>query len=118
MADSPVGTLGLIPWGSNVVNGQLVPQAPTQAFDPLTYGPSYTGPAFYPRQGVYSIPPVVPTNGASSMGNSPSMSNINGNFPTAASETGNPFHPTKSPLLFAFGFLVAGYLMLHYIHYK
>lgn len=107
----------MIPWGSNVVNGQLVPQAPTQAFDPLTYGPSYTGPAFYPRQGVYATPPIVPTSG---LPNSYSASDqvYPTTIPSAASETGNPFHPTKSPLVFAFGFLVIGYLMLHYIHYK
>jgi hypothetical protein len=32
--------------------------------------------------------------------------------PTPASESGNPFHPTKSPLIFALVFLFAGILML------
>lgn len=112
----------MIPWGSNVVNGQLVPQAPTQAIDPLTYGPAYTGPAFWPRQGVYSVPPVVPSMGQSGrrVGSAydTTAGYAPGTIPTAASETGNPFHLTKSPLMFAFIFLVAGYLMLHYIHYK
>jgi hypothetical protein len=38
--------------------------------------------------------------------------------PTASSETGNPFHPTKSPLIFALVFLFAGILMLQHIHYR
>jgi hypothetical protein len=37
--------------------------------------------------------------------------------PTASSEKGNPFHPTKSPLIFALVFLFAGILMLQHIHY-
>jgi hypothetical protein len=38
--------------------------------------------------------------------------------PTASSATGNPFHPTKSPLIFALVFLFAGILMLQHIHYR
>jgi hypothetical protein len=38
--------------------------------------------------------------------------------PTPASETGNPFHPTKSPLIFALAFLFVGILMLQHVHYK
>lgn len=110
--------MGFIPWGSDVVNGQLIPKAPTQAFNPLTYGPAYSGPAFWPRQGVYSVPPVVPTSGMPNSRSPVSDQIYPTTIPSAASETGNPFHLTKSPLFFAFGFLVLGYLMLHYIHYK
>lgn len=122
MADSPQSYGGNIPWGSNVVAGQLVPQAPTQAFNPLAYGPVYTGPAYWPRQGVYSVPPVVGNAGMATQG-SPYSGGDNsvastGSLPTSSSERGNPFHPTKSPLVFALVFLVGGYLMLHHIHYK
>jgi hypothetical protein len=39
-------------------------------------------------------------------------------MPTVASESGNTFHLTKAPTLWALGFLVIGVLMLMYIHYK
>jgi len=112
MADSATGTLGPIPWGSNVVNGQLVPQAPASAYFPLYMGNQYSGPKWATQQ-PYGVPPVIP---------SPAMSsNISGNA-TAPTQAGNmtgssPWHPTKGTLVFGFFALVAGLFMLHYIHY-
>lgn len=112
---------------STVVNGQLIPIAPMQAFAPLTFGSAYTGPGMWPRNGVYNVPPVVPSAGTwegsnGGAGGGP-MDNYGGaTLPTwaGASKTGgaNPFHPTKSPLLWAVGFLVVGLWALHSIHYK
>lgn len=110
-------------WGSDTVNGQLVPRAPASAFFPLTFSALYTGPGMWPKQGTYQVPPVLPAAYVSNnsapgqFGNATPMGTYSSNMPTAVSETGNPWHPTKSPLLFAFGFLVLGLFMLHYIHW-
>ena len=50
-----------IGYGSAAVNAQLVPIPVRQAFDPLTFGQAYTGPGMWPRQGVYNVPPVMPS---------------------------------------------------------
>lgn len=110
-------------WGSDTVNGQLVPRVPSSAVFPLTFSAAYTGPAMYPKQGTYQVPPVLPSSYVANnaapgqMGNATPMAGGGGGIPTMMSETGNPWHPTKSPLLFAFGALVLGLFMLHYIHW-
>jgi hypothetical protein len=109
-----------IGYGSAAVNAQLVPVPVKSAFDPLTFGQAYTGPGMWPRQGVYNVPPVLPS-GSLQSSMAPSAYGASGSgytVPTPASETGNPFHPTKSPLIFALVFLFAGILMLQHIHYK
>jgi len=104
------------------VNDQLVNVAPGQAYAPLTFGPAYTGPGFWPRNGVYNVPPVVPSP-ADQAGMAPTQiaaGNYGGSIPmpSVSSASGNPFHPTKSPLIFGMVFFVLGVLMLQYIHYK
>ena len=108
----------MIGYGSAVVNGQLVNVAPQQAFNPLTFGQAYTGPGMWPRQGVYNVPPVMPSAGSQASMAPSAYGASNPPMPTAASETGNPFSLTKSPLWWGLGFLVAGILMLQHIHYK
>lgn len=109
---------------SQVINGQLVNVAPEQAFNPLTYGQAYTGPAMWPRQGVYNVPPLLPssetanTMAPTTYGATPGTGTNGFPFPTATDETGNPFHPTKSPLWWALGFLAIGLLMLQHVHYR
>lgn len=99
-----------------VVNGQMVNIAPKQGFDPLTFGQSYTGPGRWPRQGVYNVPPIMPSSAMrSSMAPEQYGSTYDG--PTAMSEKGSPFHLTKSPLWWGVGFLIIGVLMLQHIHY-
>lgn len=101
-----------------VVNGQMVNVAPKAGYDPLIFGQAYTGPAYWPRQGVYNVPPVMPS-GELQGSMAPAAYGMSGTpLPSQASETGSPFHPTKSPLWMAIIFLVAGILMLQYIHYK
>lgn len=106
-----------IGYGSAAVNAQLVPIPVKSAFDPLTFGQAYTGPAYWPRQGVYNVPPVLPAGSLQSSMAPASYGGIQP-IPTASSMTGNYFHPTKSPLIFALVFLFAGILMLQHIHYK
>jgi hypothetical protein len=105
---------------SLVVNGQLVNVAPMAAYDPLIFGAQYVGEGgMWPRQGVYNVPPVLPSPSLqASM--APATFGATGTYPypTATSATGNPFHPTQSPVLWVLGFLVASLLMLHYVHYK
>lgn len=111
----------MIGYESQVVNGQLVNVAPGQSYAPLTFGAAYTGPGFWPRNGVYNVPPVAPSPGTwegsvtdftGSEGHpAPSAGTINQDGKT------NFFHPTKSPLLLALVFLVGGLAMLKYIHY-
>lgn len=108
-----------IGYGSAAVNAQLVPVPVRSAFDPLTFGQAYTGPAYWPRQGVYNVPPVLPSGALQSSMAPASYGGVGASAtPTASSPTGNPFHPTKSPLVFALVFLFAGILMLQHIHYK
>lgn len=110
-------------WGSDSVNGQLIPRAPSSAWYPLVFSAAYTGPGMYPKQGTFQVPPVMPgaytanTSAPGQFGNAAPGSYNSGIMPTSESETGNPYHPTKSPVLFAFGALVLGLFMLHYIHW-
>jgi hypothetical protein len=112
---------------SSVINGQLVNVAPAQAFNPLTFGQAYTGPAMWPRQGVYNVPPVLPSAALQgsmapqAYGASPNSETVGTSgfpLPTATSASGNPFHGTKSPLLWALFFLGAGLLMLQHVHWR
>lgn len=106
---------------SQVINGQLVNVAPEQAFNPLTFGQAYTGPAMWPRQGVYNVPPIIPSaETASSMAPGSYGASPAGGFPfpTATDGSGNPFHATKSPLWWALGFLAFGLLMLQHVHWR
>lgn len=109
----------MLGYQTEVVNGQMVNVAPKAGYDPLIFGQAYTGPAYWPRQGVYNVPPVLPS-GQLQGSMAPASYGYTGNppSPTMASESGSPFHPTKSPLWMALLFLVAGVLMLQYIHYK
>ena len=98
-----------------VVNGQMVNIAPSAGYDPIIFGQAYTGPAFWPRQGVYNVPPVLPS-GSLQASQAPAAYGMSGTpMPTVGS---NPFHPTKSPLWMALLFLIVGILMLQHIHYK
>lgn len=120
-------------YSSQVVNGQLVNVAIGQSYAPLTFGSAYTGPGYWPRNGVYNVPPVVPSPstwegsnagaGGGPMGEPAGGGGYGGpSVPTWAgmSKDGgvNPFHPTKSPLIFAILFLGIGLWMFHYVHYK
>lgn len=108
---------------SAAVNDQLVNVAPGQAYSPLVFGSEYTGPGMWPRNGVFNVPPVVPSPSvqsgmaATQLG---SGANYGGSIPapTATSASGNPFSLKSSPVLWALLFLVIGMLMLMYIHYK
>jgi hypothetical protein len=111
---------------SQIVNGQLVNVAPGQGFAPLTFGAAYTGPGFWPRNGVFNVPPVTPAPGTTGQGGT-TMSGLtaaNGSpsLPTAGAVGSdgsvNWFHPTKSPLVMALIFLALGLFMLHKIHFR
>lgn len=110
---------------SQIVNGQLVNVGPGQAFAPLTFGAAYTGPGFWPRNGVFNVPPVTPAPGTTGQGGTTITGLTAGNgspsLPTAGAATANGvnwFHPTKSPLLMALAFLGLGLFMLHKIHFR
>jgi hypothetical protein len=115
-----------VSWGSDVVNGQLVPRAPASAIYPLVFSAEFTGPGVWPKQGTYQVPPVVPGSYQQAVGAPGAMGNAAsggssiaaGTSVTNASETGNPWHPTKGLILFAFGFLVLSLFGLQYIHWK
>jgi hypothetical protein len=122
MADSPVGTIGPVQWGSNAVNGQLVPQAPSSAFFPTYMGSTYVNPK-WPSTAPFQVPPVVPSANQSPVGGgyngfgmgeaTPGVVSTQANAPS-----GNPWHPTQGTIAFGFFALVAGLFMLHYIHYS
>lgn len=106
----------MIGYSSAIVNSQLVPVAERQSYDPLTFGQAYTGPAYWPRQGVYNVPPVMPS-AASASSMAPASVGAQ-TLPSATSASGNPYHFTKSPLWMALIFLAVGLLMLQHVHYK
>lgn len=107
-------------WGSDSVNGQLVPRAVSSAFFPLVFSGQYTGPGFYPKQGTYQVPPVLPSaysqNANLAAGQFGSAVPNAGNGLTPSSG-GSPFHPTQSAVIFAFIALAGGLFMLKYIHW-
>jgi hypothetical protein len=108
----------MLGYETQVVNGQMVNVAPKAGFDPIIFGQAYTGPGYWPRQGVYNVPPVMPS-GSLQGSMAPASYGYSGfPVPSATSESGSPFHPTKSPLVFGLFFLIAGILMLQYVHYK
>jgi hypothetical protein len=114
-----VQTTQPIGYQSAVVNGQLVNVAPGAAFSPLAFGPAYTGPGMWPRQGVYNVPPVLPSASLqASM--APASYGQSGTYPlpSATDHQGNPFSITASPLLWALAFLTLGLAMLYFIHYR
>lgn len=114
MADSEVGTIGPINWGSNAVNGQLVPQAPTSAFYPVTMGNTFVGPK-WATQAPYGVPPVISSPMAGSV-MPPGQASI---APTQAGNISSKgaWHPTQGTIVFGLFALIAGIFMLHYVHY-
>lgn len=109
-----------INWGSNTVNGQLVPQPPSSAFFPLTMGAQYRGPGYWPRQGSYQVPPVVPSAAmaAQMSPNSQGSGTAQGSVTTGPPmSSASPWHPFNGTIMFAVGALVLGLFALHYIHY-
>lgn len=122
----------MIGYTSSVVNGQLIHVPPGQSFSPLTFGPMYTGPGFWPRNGVYNTPPVLPSPGMWEGGMTSSSETTLGTaggggmgggapMPTAgsmsASGGANYYHPTKSPLLWGLGFVILSLFLLHKVNY-
>jgi len=109
----------MLGYESVVVNGQLVNVAPKQGYDPLAFGPVYTGPGMWPRQGVYNVPPVLPSPALQaamppvSYGQSGSYP-----FPTSGDHNGSPWSFTKSPVIMGLLFLGGSLAMLHFVHYK
>lgn len=109
-AGAPLG------YQTEVVNSTLVPVAPRAAYNPLIVGGAFTGPA-WPRQGVYNVPPVVPSPDMTTeyLGGSGGM--------TAAStpgvhQQGGAYHWAKSPVLWVLLFLIFSIVMLHKVHYR
>lgn len=105
-------------WGSDSVNGQLVPRVPSSALFPLVFSAQYTGPGMYPKQGTYQIPPVLPSS--YSQNSSLAAGQFGSAVPSAGAMPDNnasAFHPTKSAVVFAFLALAGGLFMLHYIHW-
>lgn len=107
------------------INSQLLNVAPAQSFAPVTYGAAYTGPGFWPRNGVFNVPPVTPSPGTTGHGGNTAtgLTAANGSpSPTAgalsADGTANFFHMGKSPLIWALGFLALSLLLLHKVHYR
>jgi hypothetical protein len=109
-----------IGYGSAVVNGELIPIAPKSAYDPLIFGSVFAPGGMWPRQGVYNIPPIIPNPDMVSydVSSGGGVYTSPGSFPTQTDEKGNPFHLTKSPVVWALVALVFSLAMLHFVHYK
>ncbi|MGH9343102.1 MAG: hypothetical protein ACRD19_05005 [Terriglobia bacterium] len=103
---------------SQIINSQLVPIAPEQAYNPLTFGQAYTGPAMWAREGVYNVPPILPAASLQATMAPGSYGATGFPFPTSQGPGGNPYHATKSPLWWALGFLAIGILLLQHVHWR
>jgi hypothetical protein len=107
---------------SSVINGQLVPVPPNQAFNPLTYGQSLSGPGFWPAGTQYNMPPLLPSSvsmqGASSY-NPGSPAGVTGTTAGSISGSGrvNWASLKSSPALWVFIFLGLALFLLHKVHY-
>jgi hypothetical protein len=106
---------GPLGYESAVINGQLLSVAPGQAINPLSFGQSYAGSQMWPNQGVYQIPPVMPSPTAAATTNPASYGSIT--LPTATDSSGSPFSITKGPIWFWLICGVIGFLLLRYIHF-
>ena len=84
---------------SAIINGQLVPQARSMLWSPVTTGPVI--------QGV----PASPPQSAGIGGAGPSMSD------GSAMASANPWSPVHSPVPWLIGMFLVGYLMLRHIHW-
>src|SRR5258707_540277 len=75
-----------IGYESEVVNGQLVNVAPKAAYDPLIFGQMFATGGMWPRQGVYNVPPVLPSaEGQASM--TPEAFGATGTYPFPSRRT-------------------------------
>jgi hypothetical protein len=127
-----VNNIGLIGEGSDTVNDQLIPRYSIDGVDPLIFGGTYTGPAGYPQQGVYQIPPVPPAisdlagqatiqSGTGAAGGGQVTAGMNGGgaqAPTMAGADGNVMSPTKGPVVMALIFLAVALIGLQWIHWR
>lgn len=113
---------GLIGEGSGQVNSQLVTRYPFDAIDPLIFGGTYSGPAGYPQQGVFNVPPVMPAptdaaGQASIQGGPPMATGDSVMAPTQASIEGNVMSVTKGPVVMAVIFIAVALIGLQWIHW-
>lgn len=120
---------GLIGEGSGQVNSQLIPRYSIDGIDPIIFGGTFSGPAGYPQQGVYQIPPVPPAisdmagmatiqSGASGAGGASQPWGGGVLAPTAANADGNVMSVTKGPVVMALVFLVVALIGLQWIHWR
>jgi hypothetical protein len=94
-------------YGSQPVNGQLVPElTATQIFPSTAFVPYYQGKGAYTP----TLPPPV-VGGAGST--DPYTSGM-----TQSAAVSDPLNPAKSPVLWALAFLTIGLLGLRHIHWR
>jgi len=98
-----------------VVNGIMVNTAPAAAYDPLIFGPAYTGGTWL-RQGVYSAPAVVPSPGSTA--GSSDATNFSGAPASPDIASGSKFSFVRSPVLWVLLLLGISLFMLHTVIYK
>lgn len=106
-------------YGSAATNDQLFPVPVRAAYMPNTFGPGYyTGPAMWPRQGVYNMPPILPSADLQATMPPQAWGQVTGEGTMGQEEPSSPFSLKSSPLWWGLGALIVGVLMLHYIHWK
>jgi hypothetical protein len=106
----------MIGYQSQVINGQLVPVAGAQSFNPVSFGQSYAPAGIWPNQGVYQVPPVAPSPTAAASMSPGAYGAIT--LPTAGDSSGSPFSITKGPIWFWLACGIIGFLLLRYIHFR
>jgi hypothetical protein len=109
-----------MPWGygSVGVNDQLVPVPVKAAYNPINMGPAYTGPGMWPRQGVYNLPPVLPSPDLQATMPPQSWGQTTGEGTIAQEEPSSPFSFKQSPLWWGLGALIVGLVLLRYVHWR
>lgn len=98
-------------YGSQPVNGQLVPELTnTQIFPSQAYVPYMQG------RGA-ATPTLPPPVSWFSGGGNPYTTGLETSS-VASEAAAEPFHPAKSPVLWALAFLIIGILGLRHVHWR
>lgn len=107
-----------VSYGSNAVNGQLVPELtgmqiyPSQAITPSYQGRGAYAPTIPPPAKVLpaSVDPWTTGYNLAGSGSSNSIE--------AAAAASDPFNPIKSPVIWAIAFLLIGIIGLRHFHWR
>lgn len=106
-------------YGSDAINGQLVPIRTLDGYKPITYGPVVN----VGTAAVTAIPPSLSAGGGTIGGDYSNNSDIVNNagatnLANAAYSAQHPWDVSKSPVVAAIVALAVGLIGLHFVHWR